>query len=127
MAQGSLRVSVARSVRNCAAASSSRNAAFLARAPDAALVGAARRWVGSLVDTGPVRAARVLEAAALRTWPLALAIDPLRDTGGIRGPAGAHDRRVVGIEPDERVVGAWVGKPGFTWLSARLEDTRLPG
>jgi len=79
MAQGSLRVSVARSARNCAAVSSSRNAAFLARAPDAALVGAARRWVGSLADTGPVRAARVLEAAALRTWPLALAIDPLRD------------------------------------------------
>src|SRR5450759_1405228 len=78
MAQRSLRVSVARSSRNCAAASSSRNAAFLARAPDAALVGAARRWVGSLADTGPVRAARVLEAAALRTWPLALAIDPLR-------------------------------------------------
>jgi SAM-dependent methyltransferase len=32
---------------------------------------------------------------------------------------------VIGIEPDERVVGAWAGKQGFTWLHARLEDTRL--
>ena len=33
--------------------------------------------------------------------------------------------KIIGIEPDERVVGAWAGKPGFTWLNARLEDTRL--
>ncbi len=33
--------------------------------------------------------------------------------------------KIIGIEPDERVVGAWAGKPGFTWLHARLEDTRL--
>ncbi len=33
--------------------------------------------------------------------------------------------KILGIEPDERVVGAWAGKPGFTWLHARLEDTRL--
>jgi hypothetical protein len=94
MAQGSLRVSVARSARNCAAASSSRNAAFLARAPDAALVGAARRPVGSLADAGPVRAPRVLEAAALRTWPLALAIDPLRSLAAEPLEASGSDRRL---------------------------------
>jgi 2-polyprenyl-3-methyl-5-hydroxy-6-metoxy-1,4-benzoquinol methylase len=33
--------------------------------------------------------------------------------------------QIIGIEPDERVVGAWSGRPGFTWLHARLEDTRL--
>jgi SAM-dependent methyltransferase len=32
---------------------------------------------------------------------------------------------IIGIEPDERVVGAWSSKPGFSWLHARLEDTRL--
>lgn len=33
--------------------------------------------------------------------------------------------QLIGIEPDERVVDAWARKPGFTWLHARLEDTRL--
>lgn len=33
--------------------------------------------------------------------------------------------QIMGIEPDERVVEAWARKPGFTWLHARLEDTRL--
>ncbi|MEQ1755729.1 MAG: class I SAM-dependent methyltransferase [Micropepsaceae bacterium] len=33
--------------------------------------------------------------------------------------------RIIGIEPDERVVDAWARKPDFTWLHARLEDTRL--
>ena len=33
--------------------------------------------------------------------------------------------QIIGIEPDERVVGAWAGQPGFTWLNARLEQTRL--
>lgn len=32
---------------------------------------------------------------------------------------------LIGIEPDERVVDSWARKPGFTWLHARLEDTRL--
>jgi SAM-dependent methyltransferase len=36
--------------------------------------------------------------------------------------AKAH---IVGIEPDARLVGAWARKPGFTWLHARFEDTRL--
>ena len=33
--------------------------------------------------------------------------------------------KIIGIEPDERVVGEWSKKPDFTWLHARLEDTRL--
>ncbi|MCE9522878.1 MAG: class I SAM-dependent methyltransferase [Alphaproteobacteria bacterium] len=33
--------------------------------------------------------------------------------------------QIIGIEPDERVVSAWAGQPGFTWLNARLEQTRL--
>lgn len=33
--------------------------------------------------------------------------------------------QIFGIEPDERVVDAWAKSPGFTWLNARLEDTRL--
>ena len=33
--------------------------------------------------------------------------------------------QIIGIEPDERVVDAWAKCPGFTWLNARLEDTRL--
>src|ERR1035437_3644318 len=106
MAQGSLRVSVARSARNCAAASSSRNAAFLARAPDAALVGAARRWVGSLADTGPGRAAAVLEAAALRTWPLALAIDPLRSRPAEALPSRQSDIDVDRVDLHRVAVGA---------------------
>lgn len=33
--------------------------------------------------------------------------------------------KIIGIEPDERVVETWARKPDFTWLHARLEDTRL--
>lgn len=53
------------------------------------------------------------------------------DIGANRGAFGLELRaafpkaEIFGIEPDERVVGAWSGKPGFTWLHARLEDTRL--
>jgi 2-polyprenyl-3-methyl-5-hydroxy-6-metoxy-1,4-benzoquinol methylase len=58
---------------------------------------------------------------------------PLRvlDVGANRGAfvlelkAAYPKASVIGIEPDERVVGAWAGKPGFTWLHARLEDTRV--
>lgn len=32
---------------------------------------------------------------------------------------------IVGIEPNERLVAPWARKPGFTWLHARVEDTRL--
>jgi 2-polyprenyl-3-methyl-5-hydroxy-6-metoxy-1,4-benzoquinol methylase len=53
------------------------------------------------------------------------------DVGANRGAfalelkSGYPKAKIIGIEPDERVVGAWNGKPGFTWLHARLEDTRL--
>jgi 2-polyprenyl-3-methyl-5-hydroxy-6-metoxy-1,4-benzoquinol methylase len=58
---------------------------------------------------------------------------PLRvlDVGANRGSfalelKSAYPKaQIIGIEPDERVVGLWAGKPGFTWLNARLEDTRL--
>lgn len=58
---------------------------------------------------------------------------PLRvlDIGANRGAftlelkAAYPKAQIIGIEPDERVVGAWSGRPGFTWLHARLEDTRL--
>jgi 2-polyprenyl-3-methyl-5-hydroxy-6-metoxy-1,4-benzoquinol methylase len=58
---------------------------------------------------------------------------PLRvlDVGANRGAftlelKSAYPKaQIIGIEPDERVVGVWAGKPGFTWLNARLEDTRL--
>ena len=33
--------------------------------------------------------------------------------------------KIIGIEPNERLVAPWAGKPGFTWLHARFEDTRL--
>ena len=53
------------------------------------------------------------------------------DVGANRGAfalelkAAYPKAKVIGIEPDERVVGAWVGKTDFCWLNARLEDTRL--
>ena len=58
---------------------------------------------------------------------------PLRvlDVGASRGAfslelqAAYPSAEIIGIEPDERVVSAWAGKPGLTWLHARLEDTRL--
>jgi SAM-dependent methyltransferase len=58
---------------------------------------------------------------------------PLRvlDIGASRGAFGLELKaaypkaHIMGIEPDERIVGAWSGKSGFTWLHARLEDTRL--
>jgi 2-polyprenyl-3-methyl-5-hydroxy-6-metoxy-1,4-benzoquinol methylase len=58
---------------------------------------------------------------------------PLRvlDIGAHRGAfalelKAAYPRAtIIGIEPDERLVAPWAGKPGFTWLNARFEDTRL--
>lgn len=58
---------------------------------------------------------------------------PLRvlDVGAHRGAfalelKAAHpNAQIIGIEPDARLVGAWARKPGFTWLHARFEDTRL--
>ena len=58
---------------------------------------------------------------------------PLRvlDVGTSRGAFALELRSafplatVIGIEPDERVVNAWAGQKEFTWLHARLEDTRL--
>lgn len=39
---------------------------------------------------------------------------------------GAYPKaRMIGIEPDARAAATWAGKPGFTWLNARVEDTRL--
>jgi SAM-dependent methyltransferase len=32
---------------------------------------------------------------------------------------------IIGIEPNARLVDPWARKPGFTWLGARFEDTRL--
>lgn len=61
---------------------------------------------------------------------------PLRvlDVGASRGAFSLEmktaypNAEIIGIEPDERVVGAWANKPGFTWLHSRLEATRLePG
>ena len=58
---------------------------------------------------------------------------PLRvlDVGANRGAfalelKSAYPKaQIIGIEPDERVVASWAGQPGFTWLNARLENTRL--
>jgi len=58
---------------------------------------------------------------------------PLRvlDVGASRGAftlelsAAYPNAEIVSIEPDERVVTAWAGKPGLTWLHARLEETNL--
>jgi SAM-dependent methyltransferase len=58
---------------------------------------------------------------------------PLRvlDVGAHRGAfalelkAAYPKATVIGIEPNERLVGGWARKPGFTWLHARFEDTRL--
>lgn len=53
------------------------------------------------------------------------------DVGASRGAfslemkATYPNANIVGLEPDERVVSAWAEKPGFNWLHARLEDTRL--
>ena len=55
------------------------------------------------------------------------------DVGASRGAFALEltsaypNAEIIGIEPDERVVSAWAGKPGFTWLHARLEETRLEG
>lgn len=58
---------------------------------------------------------------------------PLRvlDVGAHRGAfalelkAAYPKASVIGIEPNERLAGAWAREPGFTWLHARFEDTRL--
>lgn len=58
---------------------------------------------------------------------------PLRvlDIGAHRGAfalelkAAYPNAHIIGIEPDERLVANWARKPGFTWLHARFEDTRL--
>lgn len=53
------------------------------------------------------------------------------DVGASRGAfsfemkSAYPNAEIVGLEPDERVVGAWADKPGFNWLHARLEDARL--
>jgi 2-polyprenyl-3-methyl-5-hydroxy-6-metoxy-1,4-benzoquinol methylase len=58
---------------------------------------------------------------------------PLRvlDIGAHRGAfalelkAAYAKATIVGIEPNAHLVAAWAGRPGFTWLNARFEDTRL--
>lgn len=58
---------------------------------------------------------------------------PLRvlDVGAHRGAfaldlkAAYPKATIIGIEPNERLVAPWARKPGFTWLHARFEDTRL--
>lgn len=58
---------------------------------------------------------------------------PLRvlDIGAHRGAfalelkAAYPKASVIGIEPNERLAAGWARKPGFTWLNARFEDTRL--
>ena len=58
---------------------------------------------------------------------------PLRvlDIGAHRGAfalelkAAYPKATIVGIEPNAHLVAPWAGKPGFTWLNARFEDTRL--
>jgi 2-polyprenyl-3-methyl-5-hydroxy-6-metoxy-1,4-benzoquinol methylase len=58
---------------------------------------------------------------------------PLRvlDTGAGRGAFAIELKsvhpaaRVIAVESDARAASAWSGSPGFTWLNARLEDTRL--
>lgn len=53
------------------------------------------------------------------------------DVGTNRGAFGLELKanyplaNIIGIEPDERVVSAWSGQKDFTWLHARLEETRL--
>lgn len=98
---------------------------------------AARRspTVSAGADWGNLRYGKAFRAEAnLATLnPFLSRRRPLRvlDIGANRGAfalelKNAYPRaEIIGIEPDERVVGAWAGKPGFTWLHARLEDTRL--
>ncbi len=58
---------------------------------------------------------------------------PLRvlDVGAHRGAfalelkAACPKATIIGIEPNERLVAPWAHRPGFTWLNARFEDTRL--
>ena len=91
--------------------------------------------VSADADWGNVRYGKGFRAEAnLSTLkPFLAKHRPLRvlDVGASRGAFSLEVKRsypsaeVIGIEPDERVVGAWAGKPGFTWLHARLENTRL--
>ena len=48
-----------------------------------------------------------------------------RGTFGLELKAAYPKATIIGIEPDERLVATWARKPGFTWLNARFEDTRL--
>ncbi|MEQ1864401.1 MAG: class I SAM-dependent methyltransferase [Micropepsaceae bacterium] len=87
------------------------------------------------VETPPASHRKRLRAdTTLATLkPFLLKNKPLRvlDVGAGHGAfalelKGAHPKaNIIGIEPDARAVGAWAGKPGFTWLNARVEDTRL--
>ena len=53
------------------------------------------------------------------------------DVGAHRGAfalelKGAYPKAsIIGIEPDARLVAGWARRPGFIWLNARFEDTRL--
>jgi 2-polyprenyl-3-methyl-5-hydroxy-6-metoxy-1,4-benzoquinol methylase len=95
----------------------------------------AKASVSADADWGNVRYGKGFRAEAnLSTLkPFLPKRRPLRvlDVGASRGAFSLElktaypNAEIIGIEPDERVVGAWAGKPGFTWLHARLEDTRL--
>jgi 2-polyprenyl-3-methyl-5-hydroxy-6-metoxy-1,4-benzoquinol methylase len=91
--------------------------------------------VSADADWGNVRYGKGFRAEAnLSTLkPFIAKHRPLRvlDVGASRGAfslemKGAYpNAEIIGLEPDERVVGAWANKPGFSWLHARLEATRL--
>jgi 2-polyprenyl-3-methyl-5-hydroxy-6-metoxy-1,4-benzoquinol methylase len=95
----------------------------------------AKASVSADADWGNVRYGKGFRAEAnLSTLkPFLPKRRPLRvlDVGASRGAFALElstaypNAEIIGIEPDERVVGAWAGKPGFTWLHARLENTRL--
>jgi len=90
--------------------------------------------VSADADWGNVRYGKGFRAEAnLSTLkPFLAKHRPLRvlDVGASRGAfslemkAAYPAAEIIGLEPDERVVGAWAKTPGFTWLHARLEDTR---
>jgi 2-polyprenyl-3-methyl-5-hydroxy-6-metoxy-1,4-benzoquinol methylase len=73
------------------------------------------------------------EANLATLRPFLKKASPLRvlDVGAHRGAfalelkAAYSNATIVGIEPNQRLVAPWAGKPGLTWLHARFEDTRL--